>query len=105
MKRILKWTVPVDDRPHLIGGGPVTHVQAHPNSIDQVDIWTIEDAQHLTEPGGQPCLCDGRHVQIVGTGHHFPDDWTPLGTAVTLTLVSATVATPAFVWHVLEVRD
>lgn len=87
MKRVCKWTVPVDDEVHLIGNGKVVFVgcQYGPNSVQ---VWTEEAAvaPHATRP-----------VAAFGTGHEIPDSSRHVGTAVT--------AGGSLVWHVFEVRE
>lgn len=89
-QQILRWDVPVDDRPHLIGGGPVVKVAARHGRLDNVEVWTVE-----LMTGGRFEIAPRRHVQVVGTGHPFPVTWTPLGTTLACDGV--------LVWHVLEV--
>lgn len=74
--RVLKWTVPVDDAPHKIGGGPVAHVDCqfrgevnrggeYVRTDHFVQVWTIEgDAEQVPTP---------RHVQVYGTGMYLPE--------------------------------
>lgn len=92
MKRVLKWSIPVDDQPHTIGGGPVLRAECQ-SAPDAVQLWTVEDALNVHEDG-QPCLCGGREVQVVGTGQQFPSTWFPIATAL--------AAGGALVWHVIE---
>lgn len=84
MRRILKWTVPVDDRPHNIGGGRVVRVdcQYGPQSVQ---VWTDE----LNEDG------QARLVQVFSTGQPVPATFGEhLGSAMHSGLV----------WHVIEMR-
>lgn len=81
--RALKWSVPVDDRPHEIGGGKVLHVACQ-NGPDAVEVWTLE-------------LNDSkRWVQVFGTGQPLPGSVTAF--------VGTALASP-LVWHVFEVRE
>jgi len=86
-RRILKWDVPVDDREHEIGGGPVVHVASQYGKIDEVQVWTHEAA------AGTPQFVT-RGVRIYGTGQVLPEQSNPIGSAV--------VADGALVWHVVE---
>jgi hypothetical protein len=81
VKRILKWTVPVDDQHHDIGAGRVVHVacQHHPA---EVQVWTEETT------GSQST----QRALVVGTGLHYPDDGAAVGTVV---------VSPGLVWHVV----
>lgn len=83
MSTVLMWPVAVDGQTHIIGAGPVVHVDAqHETTV--VYVWTLEEN------------CDVHRVTVVqafGTGQPLPEGATHLGTAV---------AGP-FVWHVFEV--
>jgi hypothetical protein len=81
--RVLKWTVPVDDRPHNIGTGRIAHVACQ-HGPDAVQVWTVEG------PEASPV----RPVQVFGTGHLVPAYWHHVGSAVT--------AGGQLVWHVFE---
>ena len=83
MKRVLKWVVPVDDMNHGIGEGPIVHV-GHQGSVDEVAVWTVEEAE-----GHVPAT---RQAHVVGTGHRFPNDGT----------VAGSVQVPhGLVWHLV----
>lgn len=84
--RVLKWSVPVDDRPHPIGAGPVLHVACQ-NGPDSVEVWTLE----FDEPGTQ-------QARVFGTGH-------PLPGSVEEHLGSTVTADGALVWHLFLVRE
>lgn len=87
MKRVLKWPVPVDGRPHAVGRGQVAHVGSSPENAgrtDRVDVWTIEDDRSRVPD---------RAVQVFGTGHEVPESAAYLGSVVVGPLV----------WHVFEV--
>ena len=84
-KRVLKWSVAVDDEPHEIGSGQVLHVRCQ-HGPETVQVWTEESA--LTEG-------TKRIVQVYGTGQAVPFDAIFLGTAV--------AAGGALVWHVFDV--
>lgn len=78
-RRVLKWAVPVDDRDHPIGSGPVVLV-AESGSV--VYVWTDESGERQAHVG--------RRARVYGTGHQVPPDDLHLGSVV---------AWP-FVWHV-----
>jgi hypothetical protein len=86
-KIIYKWTVPVDDRTHQIGGGPVVHVDSQSGRIDEVQVWTQEDP-HLEIHD-----LDTRTVKVVGTGQEFNDIGDVVGSVV--------VSNGNLVWHVV----
>lgn len=85
MSTPLKWNVPVDSRPHPIGGGKpiLTACQAGP---DVVQVWTDESAR---ESARQP----QREAIVVGTGQVAPGGWKPIGSVVAS-------FDPPLVWHV-----
>jgi hypothetical protein len=77
--RPLRWSVPVDDDWHLVGGGQVLHVASRQRGV--VEVWTLE-APDPVEP---------RLVRVYGTGHYVhPRDSIHHGTALDGPLV----------WHV-----
>ena len=82
MKRVLKWTVPVDDQWHPIGGGEVAlvAVQGRPEvtprgmsgTVGVVTVWTVEtfvEGWEKRQLGGAPT----RGARVYGTGHDVPD--------------------------------
>lgn len=79
-RRILKWTVPVDDRDHPIGGGPVVHVGCQNEQWDIVQVWTDEGD-----------TIDPISARVYGTGQPLPTDDPCVGSVI---------AGPV-VWHVL----
>ncbi len=82
-KRVLKWTVPVDDLPHQIGSGKVLHVACQ-YDVDEVMVWTEEvDAPQ-----------QNRMVRVFGTGHPVPMFADHIGSVLT--------AGGQLVWHVYE---
>ena len=81
--RVLKWNVPVDDRPHEIGGGPVTLVACQDGDPGMVQVWTAESGQ-------MPVL-----AQVHGTGHLITDDSHIVGSVIVHGLV----------WHVSTRRN
>lgn len=85
MKRVLKWSVPVDSQPHPIGAGPVLHVACQ-SAVDSVEVWTLEP----DEPGT-------RFAQVFGTGLLLPG-------SVQKHIGSAVTAGGALIWHVFEVN-
>jgi hypothetical protein len=96
MKRVLKYTIPVDDQAHAVAGrfwhpfGPVVHVacQDGPNSV-QVWAETVTDDDLVTETT--------RDLKVYGTGQPVPLRAGHVGTAIT--------ASGALVWHVYDVTD
>ena len=78
--RVLKWSVPVDDKFHGIGSGRVvlTACQYGPGSVE---VWTEEK--------GEPVM---RSARVVGTGHDAPDFTEHVGSAI--------AHGGALVWHV-----
>lgn len=81
--RILRWTVPVDDRPHTFPlSGAILHVASR--SVDTVTFWTLAT--------GPDTLA--RTFQVVGTGQPFPSEWKHRGTAL--------AADGALGWHLME---
>lgn len=83
--RVWKWTVPVDDRSHQVGGGPVALV-ANQGQDDHVVLWTVENIAACALP---------REVRVYATGQPVPDGWDHLG---------STVAPAGLVWHLFERR-
>lgn len=85
MKRVLRYTVPVDDCWHAIDlSGPIRHIATR--GLDYVEIWA--------ETGG---MSQSRRFRVYGTGHLIPDDATYVGT----------VLTPGgqLVWHLYEASE
>lgn len=82
-RRVLKWTVPVDDQWHQVGSGRVVLVdcQTRPH---EVQVWT-------EEPVDSPESLWRRHVRVFGTGHELPPFGEHLG--------SVMAAGGALVWH------
>jgi len=89
--KILKWTVPVDDKPHSIGAGDVVHVDNQHGELNEVQVWTFEDPQINPYT---PYNSNHRVVQVFGTGQELPSLSHPLGSAI--------VAGGQLVWHVVE---
>lgn len=84
-RRILKWTIPVDDRDHPCGSGPVVHVDVQGNDTAVVQVWTDErDAEAVV-------LTSAR---VYGTGQPIPELDEVIGTALVLG--------GHLVWHVLR---
>lgn len=86
-RRILKWTIPVDDRDHPIGVGPVVHVASQRDDSAYVQVWTDE-----TVPGIG--VVDLTSARVYGTGQPLPVGDEVCGTAV--------VMGGQLVWHVLR---
>lgn len=85
LTRVLRWNVPVDDRWHDIGAGPVvlvaTRDQGPPGSL--VEVWTRE--RTTNEPAMRP-------ARVFGTGHPVPADVEHIGSTI--------VPGYPLVWHV-----
>lgn len=82
-RRILKWSVPVDDRDHPIGSGQVVHVGCQDDAYGVVQVWTDEpDAEHVVVTS----------AKVYGTGQPVPAEDVHAG---------STVAGP-LVWHVFR---
>lgn len=84
-RRMFRYVIPVDDRPHLVllTGSPV-HV-AGGQTLDEVEFW----AEHVS---GAPEVA--RAFQVFGTGHPLPRDARYAGTCP---------RTPeGIVWHLYE---
>ena len=80
-RRVLKWTVPVDDQWHEIGAGPVVLVACQ-FTPSQIEVWTEEEDVRGAR----------RHVRAYGTGHELSTFGEHLGSVIT--------AGGALVWHV-----
>lgn len=82
-RRILKWAIPVDDRDHPVGSGPVVHVACQGGRYDVVMVWTDEgDADNVQVSS----------ARVYGTGQPIPAGDVHAGSAVTDVLV----------WHVFR---
>jgi hypothetical protein len=82
--RILRWEVPVDDRPHIHQfAGPIVHVGCRNRAL--VEFWSQEP------DGGQR---QARVFQVFGTGHNLPADASHIGSVIT--------AGGQLVWHLME---
>lgn len=82
--RVLKWNVPVDDKPHEIGSGSVVLVACQ-NGPEAVQVWTEEETKYRL-----------RKARVYGTGMVVRDGATHLGSTMALD--------GALVWHVYEVE-
>lgn len=82
--RVLKWTVPVDDHPHMIGVGKVLLVDCQYNARS-VQVWT-EEVEDI-EPE--------RAVIIYAIGQPHPFGLKHIGSACFHSLV----------WHVFELSN
>lgn len=69
-RRVLRWTVPLDDEWHDIGPGPVALVAWRLTSVNAVEVWTIEDLP----PGWPHAGPEPRKVRVFGTGHLLAED-------------------------------
>lgn len=92
MRRVLRWDVPVDDAPHLIGGGQVVHV-ACKEGPDVVSVWT-DEVTDGDDPSAPP-LIPKRYAKVYGTG--WTVDWYAAHVG--------SVLCGAFVWHVYSLPD
>lgn len=79
--RVLKQSVPVDDRIHPIGGGKVL-LTACQNGPGSVQVWTEE-----SEDRG---IVNPRAAIVIGTGMSVPEGFVHIGSAMASSLV----------WHV-----
>jgi hypothetical protein len=86
VKHVLKWSVPVDDKDHPIGGGKVVLVACQ-SSADVVQVWTEEWV------GVDPLV---RRARVYGTGQPVPVHDEHVGSALT--------ASGHLVWHVFGGR-
>jgi hypothetical protein len=85
VKRVLKWTVPVDDKEHLIGAGRVLHVDCQ-TGPHEVQVWT-EEREDRPFPQVR--------AQVFGTGHTFPNRGRAVGS------VPTSLGPAPLVWHVV----
>ncbi len=81
-KHVLKWSVPVDDKDHPIGGGKVVHTGVQHNGAI-VQVWTEE------WQGVEPLV---RRARVYGTGHTVPLHDEHIGSVI--------VPGGHLVWHV-----
>ena len=97
MKRVLHYTVAINDRAHEVPRGvPVLFARGERNRLPgfekYVDVWfevpTPDDWPRSDHTAGT------QQVQVVGTGHPVPDEWRWLASMVDGPLV----------WHLYEVR-
>lgn len=84
--RVLKWTIPVDDEFHPIGGGKVVHVDSQFGRREEVQVWTEE-----SEDRG---ISNPRAALVIGTGHAIPPNTEHIGSVIPLS------AGGHLVWHV-----
>lgn len=91
--RILRHSVPVDDREHRLTCGTILYIDCR--DIRQVEVWADEDAQATP-----------RVLRVFGTGQPIPEGWVHRGTALSPPLAETprTRAMPrgALVWHLCE---
>lgn len=81
-RRVLKWRIPVDDRPHPIGPGQVLLVACQ-FGPEEVQVWTEEDHE--------PLAAEQRQAIVIGTGQRVPDGYEHLGSVI--------AAGGVLVWH------
>lgn len=87
-RRMYRYVVPVDDRPHLVllTSSPV-HV-ANGRTLKEVEFW----AEHVS---GAPEVA--RAFQVFGTGHPLPDNARYVGTCPR--------TREGIVWHLYEIAS
>lgn len=86
MRRILKWTVRVNDRWQQIGGGRVVYVDCQ-TGPDSVEVWTDEpDAEMVTM----------KWARVFATGQPLPEHAEHVGTVMIF------AGKGRLVWHVLR---
>lgn len=70
-RKVYRYTIPVDDRPHVVHltGDPL-HV-ANGVTLDEVEFWAEHDGEALEYPAA---------FQVVGTGQPLPDGAVYAGT-------------------------
>ena len=97
-RRVLRWTVPVDDQPWRIGTGPVVLVacrnderiaRGEPRSVE---VWTDET---LHDDWPEVDTSGWRRAQVYGTGQPVPAGAKHLGSALD--------AGGRLVWHLFTV--
>jgi len=97
-RRVLRWEIPVDDAPHLIGTGAVLHTAMRAARVAgrdrSVEVWTVE---WLPDEFPEGPDIDKRWVQVFGTGHRLPD-------FVAQDVGSTVDVDDRLVWHVFEVE-
>lgn len=101
--RILKWTVPLDDKWHQIGKGPVAlvaEIYRDPDYLssegDFANVWTVEEGDDkptvkdkiMAEQGVTPKV---KVAKVVGTNHQYPKECEHLGS----------YRSGRWVWHVV----
>lgn len=94
MSAVLRWTVPVDDEPHVLDlSGGVLFVDCR-DDPGTVEVWTLDS--------GGPTVA--RTFRVFGTGHPVPDGWEYVGTALTPMEVLGLGQRKrgALVWHLFE---
>lgn len=107
MSRIINWLVPLDDKWHKIGKGPVALVAEPYKDPDYMSlegpfakVWTIEPdgdddgptraERIMAEQGVKPKI---KVAKVVGTNHIYPDQCEHLGS----------YKSGKWVWHVIAV--
>jgi hypothetical protein len=87
-RRILKWSVPVNDQWHRVGRGRVVHVACQHNDPSVVQVWT-EEREGPSHPLDPMPL-----ARVFATGADLPDGGEHVG--------STLVYEGRIVWHVLR---
>lgn len=85
--RMLKFKVPVDDKPHTVRfNGHIMHVACQGNRPDEVTFWVM---------GLSPAVVERERVfRVFGTGQPIPHPYRYVGTAL--------YAAGELVWHLCE---
>lgn len=86
-RRVLRWDVPINDEPTMIGGGRVVHVgcradlYGEPGPTRRVEVWTEELlAADLALAEFDTIIT--RKVLVVGTAQAIPDRYDHVGSAI-----------------------
>lgn len=87
MRRVLKWTVEVDDEFHSIGDGRIVHVDSQFGERDRVQVWTEQEVSG-------PVVKAARQARVFGTGQPIPDGFEHIGSVIPVS------ASGHLVWHV-----
>lgn len=90
-KRVLKWVVPVDDRRHEIGAGPIVHI-GHQGHVSEVVVWTEQDGDGNFKP-------ETVEAQVFATGTPYPNGGTAVGSVIHLP--SERRVANNLVWHLV----
>lgn len=89
--RVLRFSVPLDDKAHPIAIGKPVLTAVRDNLVAGVEVWIETEVADNFPEGGY----DTRQAQVFGTGHHIPDGTEHIGSCLDGGLV----------WHVYGVED